>query len=59
MKKNLDTSIISIGTCPLHIVHNAFRVGVNALNFSIDSFVININFFFDEDDDDELFFWYG
>ena len=44
--KSLGTTILSIGTCPLHIVHNAFRAGVNALNFNIDSFIINSNFFF-------------
>ena len=44
--KNLNTSILLIGTCPLHIVHNAFRAGVNKLNFSIDSFAIDVNFFF-------------
>lgn len=44
--KNLNTSILSIGTCPLHIVHNAFRAGVNKLNFGIDSFAIDVNFFF-------------
>ena len=44
--KSLNTNIISIGTCPLHIVHNAFRAGVNVLNFNIDSFAIGVNFFF-------------
>ena len=44
--KSLGTTILSIGTCPLHIVHNAFRAGVNALNFNIDSFIIDVNFFF-------------
>ncbi|XP_065677645.1 uncharacterized protein LOC136092905 [Hydra vulgaris] len=43
--KNLNKNI-SIGTCPLHIVHNAFRAGVNVLNFNIDSFAIDVNFFF-------------
>ena len=43
--KNLNTNIISIGTCPLHIVHNSFRAGVNVLNFKIDSFIIDVNFF--------------
>ena len=44
--KNLNTSILLIGTCPLYIVHNTFRAGVNKLNFSIDSFAIDVNFFF-------------
>ena len=44
--KSMDTTILSIGTYPRHIVHNAFRAGVNALNFNIDSFIIDVNFFF-------------
>ena len=44
--KNLNTNIISIGTCPLHIVHNSFSAAVNVLNFKIDSFIIDVNFFF-------------
>ena len=44
--KSLGTTILSIGTGPLHIVHNAFRAGVNPLNFNIDSFIIDVNFFF-------------
>ena len=35
--KNINTSILLIGTCPLRIVHSAFRTRVNELNFSIDS----------------------
>ena len=38
-------TVLSIGTCLLHIVHNAFRAGVNALDFNIDSFIIDINCF--------------
>ena len=30
----------------LHIVRNAFRAGVHALNFNIDCFIIDVNFFF-------------
>ena len=44
--KSLGITILSIGTYPLHIVHNAFRTGVNALNFNINSFIIDVNFFF-------------
>ena len=43
--KSLDTTILSFGTCNLHVVHNAFRAGVNALSFSIDSFVVDVNLF--------------
>ena len=43
--KCLDTTILSIGTFPLHVVHNAFRACINALKFSIDSFVTDVDFF--------------
>lgn len=42
----LNKSILDIGTCPLHITHNGFRNGITKLSFNIDSFVIDINFFF-------------
>ena len=41
--KSLGITILSIGTYPLHIVHNAFRAGVSALNFNINSFIIDVN----------------
>ena len=44
--QNLNTSILSVGTCPLHIVHNAFRAGVKTLDFKIDTYAVDINFFF-------------
>ena len=37
--------ILSLGTCPLHIVHNAFRAGITQLDFKIDSLLIDIHFF--------------
>ena len=42
----LDTTILSIGTCPLHVTHNGFRDGVKNLNFNVDTFPIDINSFF-------------
>ena len=44
--KSLGTTILSTETCPLHIVHNVFRAEVNALDFNIDSFIFDVNFFF-------------
>ena len=44
--KHLNTSILSIGTCPLLITHNGFRSGIAKLDFNVDSFAIDINFFF-------------
>ena len=42
---NSDKIILSIGTCPLHIVHNSFRNGIKVLEFDIDT-AIDVNFFF-------------
>ena len=36
--------ILSIGTCPLHIVHNSFRNGIKLLSFDVDGFAIDVNF---------------
>ena len=40
------TSFLDIGTCTLHIVHNAFRNGVSSLKFDVDQFALDIHFFF-------------
>ena len=40
------TTFLNIGTCPLHIVHNAFRKGVSSLVCNVDQFAIDIHFFF-------------
>ena len=42
----LDGTIFSISTCPLPITHNGFRDGVANLNFNVETFPIDINFFF-------------
>ena len=41
-----QTTFLEIGTCPLHIVHNAFRKGVSSLEFNVDQFALEIHFFF-------------
>ena len=40
------TTFLDIGTCALHIVHNAFRKGVSSLKFDVDQFALDIHFFF-------------
>lgn len=40
-----NTTFLDIGTCPLHIVHNAFRKGVSSLQFNVDQFALDIHFF--------------
>ena len=32
---NIDKMILSVGTCPLHIVHNSFRNGIKVLEFDM------------------------
>ena len=41
-----NTTFLDVGTCPLHIVHNAFRKGVSSLRFNVGQFALDINFFF-------------
>ena len=41
-----NTTFLDVGTCPLHIVHNAFRKGVSSLRFNVDQLGLDINFFF-------------
>ena len=38
--------LIDIGTCPLHIAHNAFAAGMSTLNFNIDEFASDVYGFF-------------
>ena len=40
-----NTTFLDVGTCPLHILHNAFRKGVSSLRFNVDQFALDINFF--------------
>ena len=40
------TTFLDVGTCPFHIVHNAFRKGVSSFWFNFDRFAFDIPFFF-------------
>ena len=40
------TTFLNIGTCLLHIAHNAFRKGVSSLTCNVDQFAEDIHFFF-------------
>ena len=46
LKDNLDTSFLNLGTCSLHPVHTAFRKGITSMSFDLDSFFIDLHFFF-------------
>ena len=40
------SEFLTIGTCTLHKVHNAFRKGLNACGFDLETFIFDIAFFF-------------
>ena len=39
------TTVLKLGSCSLHPVHNAFRKGVGCLSFDVDQFFQDIHFF--------------
>lgn len=41
-----QATILDVGTCTLHKVHNAFRQGVDEMSFDFDKFVIDVSSFF-------------
>ena len=48
--KSLGTTILSIRTWPLHIVHNAFRAVLNALNFILlSTYTFSLSFLLQEE----------
>lgn len=46
LKQNNGKTIIDIGTCPLHQVHNSYEKALKKLNFDFDSFAQDLHFFF-------------
>ena len=40
------TTFLNIGTCPMHVVHNAFRKGVSSLACNVDQFFCRHTIFF-------------
>jgi len=38
--------LIYIGSCPLHLIHNSFKLGINSTNWSIEEFLDNLVFWF-------------
>ena len=43
--RHINTTNLSAGTCALYITHNGFRSGIAKLDFNVDSFAIDVNFF--------------
>lgn len=43
IKTKYDHHILNIGTCGLHVLHNAFKAGGIASNWQIDAFLINLH----------------
>lgn len=46
LEEEHDTSLIEVGTCSLHAVHNGFQKGLQKLNFDFDGFICDLVFFF-------------
>lgn len=40
------TGLVNIGTCNIHIVHNAFLKGLEELGIDVSDFIINVYYFF-------------
>lgn len=34
--------LVHIGTCPLHLIHNSFKLAINSINWSIEQFLHNL-----------------
>lgn len=45
-REQYGSEFLTIGTCTLHKVHNAFRKGLNACEFDLETFIFDISFFF-------------
>ncbi|CAF3918958.1 unnamed protein product [Rotaria sordida] len=44
IKSNIG--LIHIGSCPLHLIHNSFKIGIDSTNWSIEEFLNNLVFWF-------------
>ncbi|CAF4651079.1 unnamed protein product [Rotaria sp. Silwood1] len=44
IKSNIG--LIHIGSCPLHLIHNSFKIGMDGTNWSIEEFLNNLGFWF-------------
>jgi hypothetical protein len=40
------SSLVSFGSCAIHVMHHAFRKGINALGWSLDEFAVDIFYWF-------------
>ena len=45
-EKDHQTTFLTLESCTLHIVHNAFRKGIAELSIDIDQFQCDLHFFF-------------
>ena len=48
LQEEYSTSLINIGSCGLHIVHNAFKAGVTASGWIISSFLTSLYYLFND-----------
>lgn len=53
LEDQYGTTLIDIGTCSLHHMHNAFKNGLKKISFDFDGFAIDLVFFWKEAVPDE------
>ena len=41
-----NIGLIDIGSCPLHLIHNSFKIGMDNTHWSIEEFLNNLGFWF-------------
>ena len=46
LEKDYQTTVVTLGSCTLRIVHNAFRKGMTKVSIDIDQFACDLDFFF-------------
>lgn len=46
-KEKTGKKLIDIGSCDLHIVHNAFKKGLNVFGNNVANLMVNVHCFFD------------
>lgn len=46
LKNDFDTSILNVGSCGLHVMHNSFRTGARASGWNIESLLTSIYYLF-------------
>lgn len=48
LQEDYDTSLIDLGSCGLHVVHGAFKTGVQSTGWELKEFLISLHYLFDK-----------